>query len=446
MENLLPPTVKAGFIGGHFFKFRKRPTEFLTELAALGDVSFMRMYNQPAYFLNHPDLIRDLLVTSHSKFHKGLALQRAKPLLGEGLLTNEGESHLKQRRMIQPAFHRSRIAEYAKSMSFYAESLSEQWTDGEILEVEKEMTQLTLQIVGKTLFNADVEDDAREVGEAMNQLMALFNFMMLPFADFLRRLPFGPARTTRRSQENLDRVIYGIINKRRQSEQDEGDLLSMLLLAQDEEDGSGMSDKQVRDEALTLFIAGHETTANALIFTWYLLSQNPEKEAKLHDELKRVLNGRTPAMEDVPNLKYTEAVIAESMRLFPPAWAMGRLSIADHEFGGYSVPTKSLLLISPYIIHRDPRFWEDAAEFIPERFEEKSIRQAGQEFIYIPFSKGVRSCIGESFAWMELVLIIATLAQKWKLRVVPEQEFGVNPLMTLRPKYGMKMQTEARGS
>lgn len=444
MDEHLPPTVKAGFIGGHFFKFRRRPTEFLTELAALGDISFMRMYNQPAYFLNHPELIRDLLVTSHSKFHKGIALQRAKPLLGEGLLTSEGESHLKQRRMIQPAFHRSRIAEYAKSMSFFAESLSGEWNDGDVLEVEKEMTRLTLKIVGKTLFNADVENEAHEVGEAMNQLMALFNFMMLPFADYLRKLPFGPARTTRRSQENLDRVIYGIINKRRQSEEDEGDLLSMLLLSQDEEDGKGMSDKQVRDEALTLFIAGHETTANALIFTWYLLSQNPEKEAKLHEELKRVLDGRTPSMEDVPNLKYTESVIAESMRLFPPAWAMGRLSIEDHKFGNFDIPSNSLILISPFVIQRDKRFWDDAEAFRPERFAEKSVRQAGQEFIYIPFSKGVRSCIGESFAWMELVLIVATLAQKWQLRVVPEQEFGVNPLMTLRPKYGMKMRAEAR--
>lgn len=445
MSENLPPSVKAGLLGGHFFKFRKRPTEFLENLAKLGDVTYLRMYNQPSYFLNHPELIRDLLVTSHAKFHKGVALQRAKKLLGEGLLTNEGESHLKQRRMIQPAFHRNRIAEYANAMSFYAERMADEWRDGEVLEVEKQMTRLTLQIVGKTLFNADVENEAAEVGDAMNELMRLFNFLLLPFSDLLQKLPIPPATAARRSHENLDRVIYGIINKRRDSGKDEGDLLSMLLLAQDEEDGSGMSDKQVRDEALTLFIAGHETTANALIFTWYLLSQNPEKESKLHEELDRVLAGRIPVMEDVQALKYTESVVAESMRLFPPAWAIGRLSVDDHHFGGFDVPAKSLVLVSPYTIQRDARFWESAEDFIPERWETKSIRQAGQEFIYIPFSRGVRSCIGESFAWMELVLIVATLAQKWKLRVVPEQKFGLNPLMTLRPKYGMKMKAERRG-
>ncbi len=444
MRKNLPPSVKPGFFGGHFFKFRKRPTEFLGDLAELGDVTFMRMYNHPSYFLNHPDLIRDLLITNHAKFHKGIALQRAKKLLGEGLLTNEGESHLKQRRMIQPAFHRARIAEYAKSMSFYAQRMADEWKDGAVLEVEKEMTRLTLQIVGKTLFNADVENDAAEVGEAMNDLMRLFNFLLLPFSDVLQKLPIPPARIAKRSHQNLDRVIYEIIDERRKSGKDEGDLLSMLLLAQDEEDGSGMSDKQVRDEALTLFIAGHETTANALIFTWYLLSENPEKEMKLLEELKTVLKGRVPTMEDVPSLRYTESVIAESMRLFPPAWAIGRLSTEDHQFGGFEVPAKSLVLISPFTIHRDPRFWENPADFIPERWFEKSIKQAGQEFIYIPFSRGVRSCIGESFAWMELVLVVATFAQKWKLSVVPEQKFGVNPLMTLRPKYGMKMRASLR--
>jgi cytochrome P450 len=242
--------------------------------------------------------------------------------------------------------------------------------------------------------------------------------------------------------EQLDRVIYGIINERRKSGVDAGDLLSMLLLAQDEDDGGVMSDRQVRDEALTLFIAGHETTANALIFTWYLLSKNPEVGAKLRDELKHVLDGRVPAMEDVPALKYTESVIAESMRLYPPAWAMGRLSIEEHQFNGFHIPKKALVLVSPYTIGRDKRFWEDPDDFKPERWESKSIREAGQEFIYIPFSRGVRSCIGESFAWMELVLVVATIAQKWNLEVLPEQELGLSPLMTLRPKYGMRMKAQ----
>lgn len=443
-KNNLPPSVKAGFIGGHFFKFRKRPTEFLSELAELGDITFMRMYNQPAYFLNHPDLIRDLLVTNNTKFEKGRALKRAKGLLGEGLLTSEGEKHLRQRRMIQPAFHRNRIAEYAKAMTEYAEKMRDEWQAGEVRDIDKEMMRLTLQIVGKTLFNANVDDEADEVGTAMTALIELFNYLLIPFSELLEKLPIPQARRFRKSKETLDKVIYEIIDERRKSGEDKGDLLSMLLLAQDEETGTAMSDEQVRDEALTLFLAGHETTANAMTWTFYLLSQNPEKEAKLHEELDKILNGKTPSIEDVANLKYTEAVFAEAMRLFPPAWAIGRLAIEEHKFGEYEIPKKSLVLISPFVMQRDKRFWENADEFIPERWFSQSIKEAGQKFIYIPFSRGVRSCIGESFAWMEGILLIATLAQKWKLNLMPEQKIGLNPLMTLRPKFGMKMKIEKR--
>jgi cytochrome P450 len=442
-ENL-PPGVPAGFFGGHFFKFRRRPTEFLTGLAELGDITYMRMYNQPAFFLNHPDLIRDLLTVSNAKFEKGRALKRAKNLLGEGLLTSEGERHLKQRRMIQPAFHRQRIAEYARAMTEYAVRMRDEWKNEEVRDIDREMMRLTLQIVGKTLFNADVDNETDVVGRAMTNLIEMFDYLLMPFSELLEKLPFPQSIRFRRSRATLDEVIYGIIEQRRRSGADKGDLLSMLLLAQDEEDGKGMSDKQVRDEALTLFLAGHETTANAMTFTWYLLSQNPEKEAKLHEELDQVLSGRTPSMEDVPQLKYTEAVFAEAMRLYPPAWAIGRLAIAEHKFGDYEISKGSLVLVSPYVTQRDARFWENAGEFIPERWFSQSIREAGQKFIYFPFSRGVRSCIGESFAWMEGILLIATLAQKWKLRLEPSQKIGLNPLMTLRPKYGMKMKIEER--
>jgi len=440
----LPPSLKAGLFGGHFFKFRRRPTEFLKELADLGDVTFMRMFSQPAYFLNHPDLVRDLLITSNSKFIKGRALQRSKKLLGEGLLTSEGEKHLRQRRMIQPAFHHRRIADYAKAMTEYAERMCGEWIDSESRDIDKEMMRLTLQIVGKTLFNADIDDEADEVGKAMTDLIEMFNYLLIPFSELLEKLPFPQSKRLKKSKETLDQVIYGIINERRKSGDDQGDLLSMLLMAQDEDDGKGMTDEQVRDEALTLFLAGHETTANAMTFTWYLLSQNPEKEAKLHEELMEVLNGRTPTMEDVRNLKYTENVFAEAMRLFPPAWAIGRLATEEHEFGGYKVPKDALVLLSPYVTHRDKRFWEKANEFIPERWEKQGIKEAGQNFIYFPFSRGVRSCIGESFAWMEGILLIAAFAQKWKLRLDPGQRIGLNPLMTLRPKYGMRMSIEKR--
>ncbi|MBK7705751.1 MAG: cytochrome P450 [Acidobacteria bacterium] len=440
----MAPTVPASWIGGHFLQFRRRPTEFLTELANLGDVTTFRMGGQRAFFLNHPDLVRELLVVHASKFVKGRALQRAKRLLGEGLLTAEKDFHLRQRRMIQPAFHRQRIAEYARSMIEYGEKMASSWNDGETRDVDHEMMRLTLQIVAKTLFNADIEDDADEIGRAMTDLINLFNYLLLPFSELLEKIPLPQTRRFRNAKDTLDKIIYGIIDERRTSGADKGDLLSMLLLAQDEDDGGRMTDEQVRDEALTLFLAGHETTANALTFTWYLLSQNPAAEAKLHDELDRVLGDRTPSIDDYPNLKYTESVLAEAMRLYPPAWALGRLATEDHEFGGFHVPKDSLILLSMYVAHRDPRFWDDPESFRPERWEKLSIKEASNKFIYFPFGGGTRRCIGEQFAWTEGVLLIASIARKWRLRLDPAQKIALNPLMTLRPKFGMKMRIERR--
>jgi cytochrome P450 len=440
--NNLPPSVKPSIFGGHFLQFRREPTGFLQKLAALGDVSCFRMGSQQAFLVNHPDFIRDLLVTNHYKFHKGRALKRAKRLLGEGLLTSEGEAHLRQRRMMQPAFHRQRITGYAETMIEYADKMADSWRDGEARDLSKEMMQLTLQIVGKTLFNADVGDEADEVGKAMTTLIELFDYLLLPFSEILEKLPFPQARRFDKAKQTLDKIIYGIIEERRKSDADKGDLLSMLLAARDEEgDGAGMTDEQIRDEALTLFLAGHETTANAMIFTWYLLSQNPEKEAKFHAELDRLFpNGDAPKPEDYARLKYTEAVLAEAMRLFPPAWALGRLAIEEHEFGGYTIPKGSLVLASMFVIQRDERFWDAAEKFQPERWlKENAVKEAAQKFVYFPFGGGVRRCIGEQFAWMEGVLLLATLGRKWKLRLQPEQKIVLQPLMTLRSKYGMKM-------
>ncbi|MBA3786262.1 MAG: cytochrome P450 [Acidobacteria bacterium] len=444
-QSSFPPSVKANWIGGHFLQFRRNPTEFLQTLAKLGDVTFFKMGGQSAYLVNHPDLARDLLVVNAHKFIKGRALQRAKTLLGEGLLTSEGESHLRQRRMIQPAFHREKIKSYAEAMTDFAAQMANDWQDGEVRDVDREMMHLTLQIVGKTLFSANVEDDASKVGEALTTLIKMFSYLLLPFSEILEKLPIPHARRFNRAKETLDAVIYEIINERRKSGEDKGDLLSMLLLAQDEDDGGGMTDRQVRDECLTLFLAGHETTANALVWTFYCLSQNPESEAKLHEELDRVLqNGRAPTVEDLPNLKYTESVLAESMRLFPPAWVLGRLAIEEHEFKSYKIPKGALVLASMYVLQRDARFWTDAEIFKPERWETQSIKEAGQKFIYFPFGAGVRRCVGEQFAWMEGILLLATLARKWKLSLTPEQKIGLQPMMTLRPKFGMKMRIQKR--
>src|SRR4029079_14683060 len=308
----------------------------------------------------------------------------------------------------------------------------------------REMMRLTLRIVSKTLFSADVENKANEVGKAMTTIVELFNFLLLPFSDWLRNLPLPQSKRFRNAKDTLDRIIYGMIAERRKTGEDKGDLLSMLLAARDEDDGKPMTDEQIRDEALTLFLAGHETTANALTWTWFLLSQNSEKEAKLYEELNRILGDRSPTIDDVPNLKYTEAVLAESMRLYPPAWAIGRLAVEEHEICGYKIPFGALLLLSPYVTQRDGRYWPQPDEFIPERWETQSSKEAGQKNIYLPFGGGIRRCIGESFAWTESILLIATLARKWKLRVVPEQKSGVHPMITLRPKYGMRMTIRPR--
>ena len=444
IQQISPPTVKADWIGGHFRSFRKNPTEFLTKLSKLGDVSAFKVGGVQAFLINHPDLIRDLLVTNQSKFIKGRALQRAKGLLGEGLLTSEKEFHLRQRRMIQPAFHRNRVNEYAKAMIEFSDKMSNEWRDGDERDIDKEMMRLTLWIVGKTLFSANVEDEANEVGAAMTTIVSMFNFLLLPFSELLEKLPIPQAKRFRNAKKILDEVIYKIIDERRKSGEDKGDLLSMLLLAQDEETGGAMTDEQVRNECLTLFLAGHETTANALTWTFYLLSQNAEKEAKFHAELNEILGDKPLTPEDYPRLKYTEQILAESMRLFPPAWTIGRLATEEHEFAGYKIPKKSLVLASQFVMHHDARFWEKPDEFLPERWEKLSIKEAGNKFIYFPFSKGVRSCIGEGFAWMEGVLLLANLGRNWKLNLMPEQKIALQPMITLRPKYGMKMKIEKR--
>jgi cytochrome P450 len=438
-----PPTVKPSLIGGHINQFRKDRIGFLKKLAVLGDVSSFRIANQQAYLVNNPDLVRDVLIVNAHKFIKGRALQRAKSLLGEGLLTSEKEFHLRQRRLAQPAFHRARINGYATSMIEYAQKMSEQWEDGETADLSKEMMRLTLWIVGKTLFSADVESDAEDVGEVMTILVESFDLMMLPFSEYFEMLPLPSSRRLRKSRIKLDEIIYGFINERRKTGEDKGDLLSMLLLSEDE-DGSKMTDKQVRDECLTIFLAGHETTANAMTWTWMLLAQNPEIEAKFHAELDQVLDGRAPTPEDYPKLKFTEQILAESMRLFPPAWILGRMATEDHEFDGFEIKKDSLVLISMYLMQRDPRYWENPEIFDPSRWETQSVKEAGNKFIYFPFGGGIRRCIGEQFAWMEGVLLLATLGKDWKLNLVPNQKIETQPLITLRSKFGMKMTFERR--
>ena len=429
------------------FAYRKGPLPFFQNLAQqYGDISYFRLGPQEAFFLNHPDYIKDVLVTNHQNFHKGLALQRAKRLLGEGLLTSEGEFHRRQRRLALPAFHRARVASYAEVMTNYASQTRAGWRDGDTVDMSEEMMRLTLGIVGKTLFDADVVSEAQEVGEAMTVVMDLFNTITLPFFELLQKLPLPQLRRFDKARAKLDAIIYRLIEERRRRSEDRGDLLSMLLLAQDSEgDGGQMTDAQLRDEVMTIFLAGHETTANALTWTWYLLSQNPEAEARLHQEIDEVLGGRLPTFADVPQLKYTEMVLAESMRLYPPAWALGRLAMTECEIGGYVIPPKSLVLMSQFVMHRDPRYFPEPLRFDPDRWTAEA-RDSRPQFSYFPFGGGPRRCIGESFAWMEGVLLIAALAQHWQMRLVPNHPVALKPVITLRPKHGMRMTLTRRQS
>jgi cytochrome P450 len=440
-----PPGPKGKLIGGNFTAFRRNSLAYLQQATSEhGDVVYLRFGPQDVFFLNHPDYIKDVLVTHHQSFMKGRALQRAKRLLGEGLLTSEGDFHRRQRRLAQPAFHRGRIASYGTVMTDYAARTASRWRDGETLDISQEMMRLTLAIVGKTLFDTDVEAEADEIGAALTSVMELFDFLLLPFSELLEKFPLPHVRRFQKAKERLDATIYRIIEERRRSREDRGDLLSMLLSARDEEgDGGQMTDLQVRDEVMTLFLAGHETTANAMTWTWYLLSQHPEVEAKLHDELDTLLAGRQPTVEDVARLRYTEMVLAESMRLYPPAWAIGRLALKDHPLGGYTIPAKSLVLLSPYVTHRDERYFPDPARFDPERWTPEA-RESRPQFAYFPFGGGPRRCIGEGFAWMEGILLIAALARDWRMRLVPNHKVATMPVITLRPKHGMMMTMEKR--
>jgi cytochrome P450 len=408
-----------------------------------GDVVGLRVFNFRILLINHPDHIEDVLVNHPRKFIKGRVLQANKRVFGRGLLTSEGDFWLRQRRLTQPAFHRARIAGYASTMVEYAERLLHEWSDGEERDVHKEMMRLTLQIVGKTLFDADVERDAKDIGKSMELLLELG-------ADFRRALfvPHWLPTPTNIRQERairqIEKVLYRIIAEKRASGRDAGDLLSMLLAAQDE-DGSRMTDKQLRDEAITLFLAGHETTANTLSWTWSLLAQNPAVEAKLHAELRTVLAGRAPSLDDLPKLVYTNHIITESLRLYPPAWGTARTAIEDHEIAGYSVPQGSGVSFTQWTVHRDPRWYEAPDEFRPERWEGDVLKRLPR-FAYFPFGGGPRQCIGNTFALMETALILATIAQQFRFRLVEGHPVVPLASITLRPRHGIRAVLELRAA
>jgi cytochrome P450 len=436
-----PPGPRNWLPGANLRAMQYRPHVFLTGIARkYGDAVHFRLGPVHLFFFNHPELVREVLVTRNSSFMKGLALQRTKIVLGEGLLTSEGELHKRQRRLAQPAFHRERIHRYGEVMIEKAMQARERWRDGEEIDVAHEMMRLTLAVVAQTLFDADVEHQADEIGDALTELIHMFPILLHPLSDLLIRLPLPRVRRFERALARLDKTIYAIIDERRRAGIDRGDLLSMLLLAQDEEgDGGGMSDRQLRDETMTLFLAGHETTANALAWTWYLLARHPEVERELHRELDEVLGGNPPKPDS--KLPYTEMVLAESMRVYPPAWGIGRYSLEDVTIGEWTVPKGALVLVAQWVTHHDARFWPEPEKFDPLRFAPDA-KLARPRMAYFPFGAGPRVCIGEPFAWMEGVLLLATLAQKW--RVLRGNDVDPQPLITLRPKQRMRARVTRR--
>jgi len=446
-REILPPGPGSGFTRS-LLGFRRDPLGFLVSLAnRYGDVVYFKLVGpQGIYLINNPEYIKDILVTNSRNFTKSRGLEVAKRFLGEGLLTSEGEFHRRQRRLAQPAFHQQRIDSYGAAMVDYANRLSERWRDNQTVDMAEEMMKLTLSVVSKTLFDADVESEAGEIREALTEIMHVFRFgLTLPFGDKIEKILVFPRIRFQRAKAKLDAIIYRIIRERRGSGIDRGDLLSMLLMSHDEQGHEGMTDQQVRDEAMTLFLAGHETTANALTWAWYLISQDPEVERRLQAELDSVLAGELPTAEDVRRLPYTESILAEAMRLYPPAWVTGRRAIADYQIGDYLIPAGSILLMSQWVTQHDKRFFPDPFRFDPDRWTPEA-RASRPKFAYYPFGGGPRVCIGEPFAWMEGVLLIATLARKWRASLVPGHRVETEPLITLRPKYGMRMRLERRAS
>jgi cytochrome P450 len=441
---LLPPGPKINPLDAYLLATGRRdPLSFLLNATREhGDIVHFRIGGESIYLLNHPDYVKDVLVNNYKKFLKGRGIERRNRMIGRGLVTSEGDFHRRQRKLINPLFHRERIAAYGDVMVERAARRSDGWEDGQTIEVADEMKRITVSIVGKTLFDRDTgEELSAEINAAVQTAIKGFKTFYLPTGKFLERILIPQNRRTEEARATLEGFINRLIAERRRDGEDRGDLISMLLMAQAEDAEGWMTDEQIRDEALTIFLTGYEGSAQALTWTWYLLSQHPEVEAGLHAELDAVLEGRLPTAADMPHLKYTEKVFREAMRLYPPAWRMMRRAIDDYEAGGYEIRAGSIVLLSPYVMHRDERYYAEPFRFNPERWTDDA-RRSMPEFCYFPFGGGPRRCIGEGFAWMEGCLLLATVARRWRLRLAPRHPVKTQPVIMLRSKHGMRMRAE----
>ena len=437
-----PPGPKPHFLIGNMPLASPDPLAVYARWAReYGDIFYYRAGWIHVYFLNHPELIESVLVRNHQNFQKGRVIRNSRWIFGDGLLTSEGEHWKRQRRLAQPAFHRERIASYGSVMTNYTEHMLSQWQDGTVIDAHQEMMRLTLRIVVRALFGVEAEE-AEEISRSLNVMMRNSTGARLILPPFFRRLPTPQMFEFRRAVRKLNDTVNRIIDLHRRDERDSGDLLSVLMEARDE-DGSRMDDQQLRDEVMTFLLAGHETTALALSWTWHLLSQDSRVESSLHQELDRVLGRRIPAISDLSSLTYTEAVIKESMRLYPPAWSVAREALKDFDLGGYTIPAGANVVMSQWIMHRDSRFFSEPERFDPDRWSDERSSKLPR-FAYFPFAGGPRQCIGSSFAMMEAVLLLATVAGRFQLGYLEGKPVVPVPSFTLRPKEGIYVRLRKR--
>ena len=440
-----PPGPPRDLIGGHVLQYRRDPISFLTGVRReYGDVAQYHLLKWPFWQLSHPADVREVLLTQANKVIKSPIYKMVlSKYLGNGLLISDGSFWKRQRRLAQPAFHLRRIETYADLMTEYTDEMIAEWDQREQVDIYEEMTSLTLYLVVKIMFNTDIRGSSGAIAQGTH---VLHQSVMDEQNQILRAPDWIPTPANRRKRQSIDslnEIALKIIAERRESGEDKGDLLSMLLMAQDE-DGASMSDEEVKNEALTIFLAGHDTTANALTWAWYLLSKHPEVEAKLHEEVDRVLGTRTPTLADLENLTYTEMVIKETLRIYPPAWSVARTAIEDIPINnGYVIPKGMNIMISQYVIHHDERWFADPERFDPERFTPENEAKI-PKYTYFPFLYGPRICIGNSFAMMEACLILASIAQRYRLQLVPGEKVEFDPKLTLNPKQGFHMRLERR--
>ena len=413
-------------------QFRTLPDYFLELARTYGPVSRLHGMRADVYLFDEAEAVEDLLVTKARSFIKGRGIQRLRRLLGNGLLTSEPPAHIANRRLVQPAFHRKRIEAYGAGMVAAAERRLATWRDGDTIEIEHEAMQMTLAILAETLFGgADLSTETDAIGAAQTDAMEAITATVAPFGEVLDYLPFLPiTQKFRRARARLDATIARLIAEHRSSGADSGDLLALLLAARDE-DGSGLSDEQVRDEAMTILIAGHETTAVAISWTIYLLQRHPEAVERIVAQLDQVLGDRPPTLDDAAELTLVRAAFSEAMRLYPPAWLIGRVATEPVELGGYQLKKNDIALVCQYVTHRNPRYWHEPEAFVLERWLDGA--KPPEKFAYFPFGGGNRICIGEGFAWLEGVLVLATLLQRVRFERVDDAPVGLAPLVTLRP-------------